>query len=180
MKPLVLALAAAALVLAPAAVGAKPKLAPPPPPGQFRVTGAVEKPLLLSVEQLAALPQVTMTVTFRNRNTPQTHTEQGPLLTDVLALAKPKIDAKLRNDQLRYSIEATATDGYAAVVSYGELDPNFGGKQVILSIVEDGSFLTAVGPRLIVPGDLRGGRDVSGVDWITLTQAPLQAPKPTS
>jgi hypothetical protein len=178
MKSLVLVVFAA-LVLAPVAGSAQPKLTPPPA-GQFRVTGAVDKPLLLSVEQLAALPQVTMTVTFRNGNTPQTHTEQGPLLTDVLALAKPKIDTKLRNDQLRYSIQATAADGYAAVVAYGELDPNFGGKQIILSIVEDGNFLTAAGPRLIVPGDLRGGRYVSGVNWITLTQAPLQLPKPTS
>jgi DMSO/TMAO reductase YedYZ molybdopterin-dependent catalytic subunit len=71
----VLTLVVASVALAtPGQKAAPPKLAPPPA-GQFRVTGAVEKPLLLSVTQLAALPQVTMTVTFRNGNTPQTHTE---------------------------------------------------------------------------------------------------------
>src|ERR1700749_2276856 len=93
--PLTIASAALAAPGKPAATPPKPA---PPPAGQFRITGDVGKPLLLSTEQLAALPQVTMTVTFRQGNTPQTHTEQGPLLADVLALAKPKIDPSLRND----------------------------------------------------------------------------------
>jgi hypothetical protein len=47
--------------------------------------------------------------------------------------------------------------------SFGEIDPNFGANQVLLAYDEDGIDLCAAGPRLVDPGDVKGGRYVSNV-----------------
>jgi hypothetical protein len=148
--------------------------------GSFRICGLVSQPQIVPFIKLASLPQQTLQVSFTAGTATQTHTEQGPLLTDVLALAGPKFNSQIKNHQLRFYVQATGSDGYAALVSYGEIDPGFGNKKVILSISEDGHFLTSTGPRLIVPGDIKGGRYVSGVVAIYLGQAPAQLPIPTS
>ena len=59
----------------------------------------------------------------------------------------------------------TANDGYQVVISGGEIDPNFGNAPMLLAWEQDGTALSAEnGPlRLVVPGDLRGGRYVYGI-----------------
>jgi hypothetical protein len=52
---------------------------------------------------------------------------------------------------------------YAAIVSWGEIDPGFGANNVLVAYEEDGKDLCTTGPRLVVPGDIKGGRYVSGV-----------------
>jgi hypothetical protein len=61
-----------------------------------------------------------------------------------------------------FSSRPTATDDYQAIVAWGELDPGFGNKPILLAFAEDGESLAAEGPRLVVPGDIRGGRYVFG------------------
>jgi hypothetical protein len=60
-------------------------------------------------------------------------------------------------------VAAVGSDGYTAVVFYGETDPNFGNRAVVVSVSEDNKPLDTVGPRLVVPGDVKGGRYVTGV-----------------
>src|SRR5262249_14363734 len=55
--------------------------------------------------------------------------------------------------------------------AWGELDPDFGNKQIVLALTQDGQSLATQGPRLVVPGDVRGGRYVSGVETIRLDRA---------
>jgi hypothetical protein len=63
---------------------------------------------------------------------------------------------------------ATGSDGYQALVAYGEIDPGFGAKEVLLAISQDDVSLADAGPRLVVPGDKRGGRYVSNVVRVRL------------
>ena len=63
---------------------------------------------------------------------------------------------------------AAASDGYQAIVAWGEIDRGFENKEVLLAVTEDGRPLDDEGPRLVVPGDIRGGRYVTGVTRIRL------------
>jgi hypothetical protein len=66
-----------------------------------------------------------------------------------------------RNDLLSFAVLALGADGYSALVSYGEISPDFGNRGLLLSTTEDGAALAR--PRLVVPGDRRGGRYVTDV-----------------
>lgn len=127
-------------------------------PGDVALTGAVTTPRVLTKASLAALPQKTVPATYRSGTTLEAHTFTGALLSDVLpttALAP----APGKNPFLSFAVLGIATDGYTALVSYGELAPDFGNTQVLIASVQDGKPLAR--PRLVVPGDGRGGRYVT-------------------
>jgi hypothetical protein len=94
-----------------------------------------------------------------------------PLLLDVLNLAHPDFDPTIKNDFLAHVVTATGSDGYRATVAWGEFDPGFEAKQILVAITEDGAALGDAGPRLVVPGDMRGGRYVSDVVSLKLIDA---------
>jgi DMSO/TMAO reductase YedYZ molybdopterin-dependent catalytic subunit len=140
-----------------------------PAAGSFAVTGDVQHKLRLSVADLAAMPdQQTVAVTYSAAGAPENHVFTGPRLRDVLASAVPKFDPAIKNDKLRHYVSVTASDGYQALVGYGELDPSFENKQVLLAVTQDGISLADQGPRLVVPGDVAGGRYVTGVVTVKL------------
>lgn len=117
---------------------------------------------------LALLPQKTVDVQYRAGATVEQHTFTGPLLLDVLGLAGPSFDPAVKNDKLRHYITATSSDGYQALVAWGEIDPDFANKSVLLAVTQDGQPLADTGPRLVVPGDGRGGCYVRGVVRVRL------------
>ncbi|MGI5326007.1 hypothetical protein [Actinomadura nitritigenes] len=135
----------------------------PPKPGQVIVSGQIAHRRVLTFADLGSLPQHTVTVTFSSGQGQQRHTYTGPLLLDVADSVHPRFDAAVKNDQLRFFIAATAGDDYRAIVSWAEIDPDFAGTQALLAVTEDGAPLTAEGPRLVVPSDVKGGRYVTGV-----------------
>ena len=102
-------------------------------------------------------------MSFSAAGAPVTHTYVGALLTDVLATAQPTFDPNVKNDSLSYWVSATGADDYSALVAWGEIDPGFGAKQVLLAYSVDGTDLCSAGPTLVVPGDLKGGRYVSTI-----------------
>jgi hypothetical protein len=87
---------------------------------------------------------------------------------------------------LRQYVLAEATDCYEAIVSIGEIHPNFEAKQVLVAYAKkasDGSirYLTDTDEgfaRLVVPGDKAGGRYVSNVRNILVLSAPASPLKP--
>src|SRR5258706_13097754 len=81
----------------------------PVPAGIFTVNGAVGRPVTLSVGQLAALPLRSVTVTFLKGTISETHSYRGPLVTDVVAVARPTLPAA-GSHQL--TLTFVATDGY--------------------------------------------------------------------
>jgi hypothetical protein len=54
------------------------------------------------------------------------------------------------------------------VLAYGEFDPTFENRQILLATTQDGVSLAGQGPRLVVPGDTAGGRCVTGVVKVRL------------
>lgn len=80
----------------------------------------------------------------------------------------PHFDPAIKNDKLRYYVSVSATDDYRALVAYGEIDPGFENKEVLLATSQDSQPLTAGGPRLVVPGDVSGGRYVTNVNRVFL------------
>ncbi|TSA87541.1 molybdopterin-dependent oxidoreductase [Deinococcus detaillensis] len=134
------------------------------------VTGAVVQPMTLTLEAVRALPAQSVTLMATAAGKPIQHVYKGALLSDVLKSAQPKFRPEIKNDALRYALLASGRDGYAAVFSWGELDPGFGNRAVLIAYEQDGQPLSALdGPlRLIVPGDGKAGRYVSGLSRLFL------------
>lgn len=149
-----------------------------PAPGDFVITGEVEVSVLLSVEEIVAtlaqqpVPIRTVTVSFQSGSTVVQRTFTGALLYDVLSILGPRFNPDVRNDRLRFYAAATGSDGYQAIVAWGEIDPGFENKGVLLAVIENGQSLGGRGPRLVVPGDIRGGRYVTDVVSIRLERVP--------
>ncbi|GLZ53528.1 hypothetical protein [Actinomycetospora sp. NBRC 106378] len=130
------------------------------PAGAVRVTGAVRDPQrVLTAQDLAAAPQRDVTVSFQSSRGAESHQERGVALDTLLPPQSLATDPAAKNDQLRFAVLALGADGYAATVAYGEVSPDFGNRGLLVSLTEDGKPLTR--PRLVVPGDVKGGRYVS-------------------
>jgi DMSO/TMAO reductase YedYZ molybdopterin-dependent catalytic subunit len=139
----------------------------------FTVDGAVDAPRSYTLADLQAVPAQEVSVEFMSGNARERHVYRGPLLVDLLTAAKPMFDATRRNDSLRWYVTVEATDDYRAVVAWGEIDPGFEGKKVLVAYEADGSPLADVDgmARLVVPGDTRGGRYVSQIRSIVVRPA---------
>jgi DMSO/TMAO reductase YedYZ molybdopterin-dependent catalytic subunit len=163
--------AAAAPVAAPAAVPAPAAAAAPVAPlaagkPTFVVDGRVAHPKTLSVADLRRFPAHREVVRYIAAGKQETHHFRGALLTDVLAAAKPRFDPAVKHDELRHAVLVGATDGYATVLSWGEIDPGFANTGVLLATEQDGQALAR--PRLVVPSDKEGGRYVTDVSSVSL------------
>ncbi|MEU1725758.1 hypothetical protein [Nonomuraea sp. NPDC005692] len=116
---------------------------------------------------LRSMPQRETTVSFECRSSgPRRHYFAGPLLIDVLHAAGPLFDPAERKSRLRFLISVLGRDGHRAVLSWGELDPEFGNTPAMLAVGMDCRALDEQGPHLVLPGDRCGGRHVSGVTGI--------------
>ncbi|WP_219469196.1 hypothetical protein [Nonomuraea rhizosphaerae] len=129
-----------------------------------RLSGDVRTPALLSVATLRSMPQRETTVSFECRTSGlRRHYFGGPLLLDVLRAAEPLFDPGERKDRLRFLVSVLGRDGHHAVLSWGEIDPEFGDTPALLAVAMDCRDLDDEGPHLVMPGDRCGGRHISQV-----------------
>ncbi|MFJ4677752.1 hypothetical protein [Kitasatospora sp. NPDC088783] len=138
-------------------------------PPAVRFHGSVDAPLRLTVAQLRALPAHRAEVSFDClADGERRHSFEGPKLWDAVREARPRIDLRGRKQRLRFLLAVTGADGHCAVLSWAEIDPDFGGQQVLLATSADGAALDGAGPQLVVPADRCGGRYIGGVTevWI--------------
>jgi DMSO/TMAO reductase YedYZ molybdopterin-dependent catalytic subunit len=134
-----------------------------PEPVGLTIGGQVQNPQHLTVEDLQKLPMTSVSVSFVTGHGQEAGTYSGALLWTVLGNAV-LVNGPAKGALLRHVVTVTGRDGYAVVLSAGELAPDFEGKSVILAIAKDGQPLAAGdGIRLIVPGDKHGGRAVRDV-----------------
>lgn len=117
----------------------------------------------LSAALLARLPAETLPVSFAGPGGVQSHTETGPSLSEVLAVAGIR-------PGLSTWVAATGNDNYVAAVTPAE--QLVGGRPLQLSLNEDGQALAQ--PRLVADGDVKGGRYVSGVVDIYVGNGPAR------
>ena len=131
-----------------------------PPQGTVLVTGAVKQPFEVTIDQLHQMPRHTVEVEFHNDHGSEHHTEVGVPLAQLTPPARwPPTTRKATCYPLPYS-PWPPTDTQQQV-SYGEISPAFANRDVLVAVTEDGKPLNR--PRLIVPGDIKGGRDVTNL-----------------
>lgn len=144
--------------------------------GATVLDGQVLNPLTLTADYLKAnFPAITVDVTYQSGEDTVTTQFTGASLWDVISAAQPNFNADVRNDKLSTFIVVTASDHYQAVIAWGEIDPEFGNQPVLIAYEQQGAPIddSQGALRLVVPGDARGGRYVSGIVNISLRDAPV-------
>ncbi|MFF2849644.1 molybdopterin-dependent oxidoreductase [Streptomyces sp. NPDC058001] len=152
---------------------------------RFTVTGAVARPVRLTVAELrTSWPQHTADVVFDCATSgPRKHRFAGPLLREVVTAAGPAFDPRRRKDRSRYLLEITGGDGHGTVLSWAEVDEDFGNAPILLATSLDGHELDGTGTQLVVPWDRCGARYISGITRVWLgtcgsRQTPPVTPSP--
>jgi hypothetical protein len=128
----------------------------------------------LSVEDLLALPQVTVHVHNAHRNTDEDYT--GPLLADVLAKAGLFASKETEPLILHSSIVATGTDSYFVLYSAAEVQPSFSTGKVIVAVMKAGLPNTEGGLiQLVNTTDAKPARWLHGLkDLNVMSLAPTK------
>ncbi|WP_406193098.1 molybdopterin-dependent oxidoreductase [Streptomyces sp. NBC_01017] len=134
---------------------------------ELALTGDLIRPARLTVSDLLAWPQHEAEVSFECATSGiQHHRFTGPLLHDVLSAAGPGFDPARRKDRLRFLIAVSGADGHHALLSWAEIDPDFGRAPVLLAVGIDDTSLDRAGPQLVLPQDRCGARHISGINAI--------------
>jgi DMSO/TMAO reductase YedYZ molybdopterin-dependent catalytic subunit len=109
---------------------------------------------------------------------PRQHTFHGPLLREVVAAAGPAFNSGHRKDRSRFLLTVTGGDGHHTVLSWAEIDPDFGNAPILLAVAMDGRDLDGAGSQLVVPSDRCGARYVSAVTsvWFGACAVPCAVP----
>lgn len=137
-------------------------------PRRLLIRGQLRRPLALTVAQLRERwPQRRTEVVFDcAKEGPRRHTFDGPLLRDVLDAARPAFDTRRRKDRSRFLLSVTGGDGHHAVLSWAEIDADFGDAPILLATALDGDPLDGTGSQLVVPSDRCGARYISAITGI--------------
>jgi DMSO/TMAO reductase YedYZ molybdopterin-dependent catalytic subunit len=138
----------------------------------LHVSGAVSKPLALSLQDLAAMPRTKVTAKEHDL----TAIYEGVALAEILQRAGAPMGGLLRGKAMASYVLVTAHDGYRVVFSLPELDPDFTvvSKQIILADTADGKPLAEkAGPvRIVVPQEKKGARWIRMVESIEVVKLP--------
>lgn len=137
------------------------------PSTSFQLGGLVKQPGSETLSDLQRFSKASVSVNVKPIGA---HVFAGALLYDVLQQHGIVTQSSRKNDLLRKSVLVAGTDGYTVAVSWGELDPQFANKKILLAYEEDGKPLPQADgfARLIVPGDNLAGRYVSNVASILI------------
>ena len=121
----------------------------------------------LSAADLAALPQVKLTVTHHGK----TSTFEGAPLADVVARVGAASGKAVRGPELATVIRVTAKDGYQVVFGLAETDPGTRKGKIILAGRDASGPLKEDGPfRIVVEDDLRPARSARMVETIEVVR----------
>jgi hypothetical protein len=146
---------------------------------QFALTG-VQHPATYTLASLTALPATTLTTTYLAAGVPVTDTYTGVSLWTLLSTAGLILNPAIKNDVLRKYVVAVGSDGYEAIFSLGEIDPFFGNQLDTVAYADSGNQLGSGGPdgfaRMVVPGDIAGGRYVSNLVALAVFDASVTEP----
>ena len=93
------------------------------------VKGEVKSELKLTLPELQALPNSTVTVVEREGGTAK---YEGLLLHEILTRAGVPLGESLRGEALRLCVLATAADGYKAVFAIAELEARVEGSEALI------------------------------------------------
>lgn len=126
------------------------------------VGGLVKSPHSFTLAELQKMPWTTVDASFQTEHGPRHGTWLGVSLWTLLDQSGG-LDAPAKA-VVRHWLVVTGRDGYAVVLSIGEIDPSFGHEAAVIAWSQDGRpFDPKAGLRLILPGDRYGARDVGDV-----------------
>ena len=150
-------------------------LGPNGPSTSFGVTGDVVMQSVFNLNRLKRLPVAQENVTYIAMGASTSESFTGALLWDLLTLAPVGgiiTNSNIKNDILHKIIVVTGCDGYQTAFGAGEIDPFFGGDQIMVAYASSGSSFPGDGvARIVAPGDKAGGRFVSIIDKIEVKDA---------
>jgi hypothetical protein len=139
----------------------------------FTVGGNVATPKQFNLAGLQALPAATENVQFKSGTGMEQHSYTGARLYDLLIGLGPQFEPSRKNDKLDWYVQVVGSDGYVAIVSWGEIDPGWEAKDVLVAYQDNGQPLSPGDgmAKLVVPGDIQGGRYVSNITAIYVMPA---------
>jgi len=141
----------------------------------FTVSGAVTNRAVFNLNNLESFPPAQENVTYFAAGSVVTESFTGVLLWDLLSNSPVNgivTNPSIKNDIFHKVIVVTGTNCYQSVFGTGEIDPFFGGNQVIVAYATGGQSLGDNGfARIVVPGDKAGGRFVSNIAKIEIRDA---------
>ncbi len=134
------------------------------------VSGEVIKPLTLTTDELKAMVH---TEVMGKDHDGKEHRYSGVPLIELLKQAGATVGSELRGKNLAKYVIVKASDGYVAIFSLPELDPEFATRTILLADSMDGTALTgSKGPyQIVVPGEKKQGRWVRQVNLIEVRVA---------
>ncbi len=152
-------------------VSAARSAAPHPggPSDSFTLTGTVGKGGTITANDFAGLAEVTREVTYQSGSNVVTQTFTGVALWDLLNARELDTD-----DLLRKALVVTATDGHQVTFALGELSPSFGDPESLAMVAladSNGPLIDNGFARLVLPGDVRGGRFISNISAMHVVDA---------
>jgi DMSO/TMAO reductase YedYZ molybdopterin-dependent catalytic subunit len=136
----------------------------------LQVTGSVASPVTLTAADLKAMPRTAVTLKADGRDVKY----EGVLVGAILARAGVPLGHELTGAAVASYVVASASDGYRAVFSLAELDPEFTGSEIIVADTVDGKPLFDYqGPfRIVAPRDTRGARGVRMLQKLEVVRLP--------
>ncbi len=146
-----------------------------PTDGALHVTGQILNPLKLTADDLTNnYAAQSADVSYLSGTDTVKASYTGVYLRDILDSAELDYNPDQKNDTLSLYIVATGSDGYQAIIAYGDIDPNFGNQPIMVAYAQNGKPLTDTVPlQLVVPGDTHGGRFVSNLVSLQVRRGPV-------
>lgn len=143
-------------------------------PASLALLGDVDRPGTLTVGDLRERwEQHRADVVFDCATSgPRHHRFEGPLLREVVLAAGPVFDPRRRKDRSRFLLAVAGRDGHHTVLSWAELDADFGDAPVLLATRLDGADLDGAGSQLVVPTDRCGARYISAITRVLVGSWP--------
>ena len=141
-----------------------------PADATLRITGKIDRPLIMRLADLQAMPRKRVTVTD-DRGARVTY--EGVPAVELLQRAGAPLGKRLRGAQMKFYVIVEASDEYQVVFALAEFDPGFTDRVILLADKRDGHPLSAPeGPfRIVVPGEKRHARWVREVVDLDIQQA---------
>jgi DMSO/TMAO reductase YedYZ molybdopterin-dependent catalytic subunit len=155
--------------MAPAASTPAPPAIVAPPGSLIQVTGSVASPAIYSLKDLQAMARSTLTMRVLDLDGKRrVHIFTGPLLSDIIAAAKPTTTTGVDMATHAYVL-VTGMTGASAIVAFAEFYRDYNAKRIMLAYEEDGGPLPGSGiAELIVPEDATQGRFIIGLTTIEI------------
>ena len=128
---------------------------------QVLVTGDINDEWVFRTSHLDAHAREPVNVEYRTTRVREVHQVQGVPLHDVLARVALRTSGGSKMDRLSFVVVACGADGFRVLLSWAEVDPEFGACSALLATRYNGRRLTR--PTLVTPRDGRSSRYVRDV-----------------